>query len=313
VPELVVAGITAAPGTRVTGRLEIEGIEPAHHPGFTVVAGAASGPVVTVTAGIHSGEYNGVEAAIRLARDLRPDEVRGAVIVVPVANPPAFFGLSHNGSPLDGVNLNRVFPGDAHGSATLRLAAAIAREFYSPADAVVDLHGADPMEDLVPFVMVAQGAPPLAEVMARAYGIEILARTASPGSTIQHLASRGIPAILAEAGAFGHLHEAAIILHLDGCRRVLRTLGVLPGDAPPPVTSPWHRIIWVASPATGCFYAAVRAGDRVERGALLGRVGDLDGAVLAEAHAPAAGRIVFVKQAMATRMGNSLFGLAVAL
>lgn len=247
--ERSVAGIAAQPGTRAVGRLSVEGLEPGHHPAFTMIAGAAPGPVVVITAGVHGGEYNGVEAAIRLAQDLRPDTVRGTVIVAPVANPPAFFGLSHNGSPLDGVNLNRAFPGDPHGSPTQRLAAAIAHELYDRADAVVDLHGADPMEDLVPFVMVAEGAPSSAETMARAYGIDILARAATLGSTIQYLASRGVPAILAEAGAFGHLHAAAIALHLDGCRRVMRALDVLPGGAPSPVTSPWQRIIWIASPA----------------------------------------------------------------
>ena len=67
---LEVGALRAAPGTKVTGFLEVPGT-PIAMP-VTVVRGAAPGPVLSVTAGVHGGEYPGIEAAIQTARALDP-------------------------------------------------------------------------------------------------------------------------------------------------------------------------------------------------------------------------------------------------
>jgi len=309
--ELEIGGVTIARAARTAFSLPVPGVDEAHWPIVVAIRGREGEPFVVVTAGVHGGEYNGIEAARRLGRGLRPNAVRGTVVVVPLANAPSFYGRSHNGSPLDRKNLNRVFPGNAYGTATERIAAALAA-VLGRADAVLDLHGADPMEDLHPFTMVPDHAPPQSEALARVFGVRPILRGSSPGSMVDWLAAKGVAAILVEAGAFGHLNEGAVRLHYDGCLRVLRHLGVLRGAKPAPLTRPWERMKWVSSPRTGFFYARVRAGQIVGKGAVLGEVRDAATDIAEKITSPVAGKVLFVKKSMATSSGNSLYGIAVA-
>ena len=62
----------------------------AHHTGETVempvavITGARTGPTFAITAGMHGGEYSAVLAAQRVIQQVRPDELSGRLIVVPV-------------------------------------------------------------------------------------------------------------------------------------------------------------------------------------------------------------------------------------
>ena len=45
-----------------------------------------------MTAGIHGSEYACIAAALELGQSLEPEGLRGRVVVVPIANMPAFLG-----------------------------------------------------------------------------------------------------------------------------------------------------------------------------------------------------------------------------
>jgi predicted deacylase len=86
-----------------------------------LIDGERPGPKVVLTGGVHGGEFIGIGAATRLGALLEPEEVRGQVVICPVANPPAAYLGRSSESPLDRVNLNRIFPGDPGGRPTERL------------------------------------------------------------------------------------------------------------------------------------------------------------------------------------------------
>ena len=96
------------------------------------------GPRVVVLGGVHGDETEGVLAASRLTREVDA-LARGILDVVPVCHEVAFAADSRT-SPLDGGNLARVFPGDAAGSPTERLAHHLTRDVLQGADLLVDLH-----------------------------------------------------------------------------------------------------------------------------------------------------------------------------
>ena len=135
-----------APGARWSGLLAPLRDEappvPCH-----VLQGTAAGPTLLVTAGIHGAEYASIAAAQRLAA-LDPTTLSGRLVVVPIVNTSAYFARSIYLNPLDGKNLNRVFPGRADGSASERLAFWLVRELMTGADASLDLHGGDLIEAL---------------------------------------------------------------------------------------------------------------------------------------------------------------------
>ena len=80
-----------------------------------VVNGSADGPTLALTGGIFATEYCGIEAASRLYRDLKPADVKGRVIIVPVVNMPAFqfrtplVNLASGNNPIDGKSINTLF------------------------------------------------------------------------------------------------------------------------------------------------------------------------------------------------------------
>ena len=112
---LTIGALCAGPGRKTRGSLPADlGTTRVDVP-LILVNGSRPGPRVVITGGVHGGEFIPVDAATRLAGLLEPDDVAGQLVICPVANPPAVYGGRLNISPLDGVNINRVFPGDKDG------------------------------------------------------------------------------------------------------------------------------------------------------------------------------------------------------
>jgi predicted deacylase len=98
------------------------------------------GPTIVAIGGTHGDEYEGPVGLKNLIRELDPMRlVSGRLIVIPVLNVPAFRAACRD-SPLDGQNMNRVFPGDAGGTITQRIARFVTDEVLARADVVIDLH-----------------------------------------------------------------------------------------------------------------------------------------------------------------------------
>jgi len=96
---------------------------------------------IWVEAALHGDEYDGIITVMHLREELKPEELYGNVLLVPILNVSAYEGQA-NGSPVDGVNLNRVFdreqPGD---SFSYKYGEFILGMILGIADYVVDLHG----------------------------------------------------------------------------------------------------------------------------------------------------------------------------
>ncbi len=114
-----------------------------------VVCGRAPGKTVVAIGGTHGDEYEGPVGLKNLISTITADEiVAGRLIVIPVLNVPAFQAAQRH-SPLDGANMNRVFPGDANGTITSRIARFITDEVLERADVVIDLHAAGQAAEIV--------------------------------------------------------------------------------------------------------------------------------------------------------------------
>jgi len=182
----------------------------------TTITGEQPGPVLFVGSGVHGGEYPPIEAVIRLSTMLHPAELSGTVILMPVLNLPAFWNRTMFVCPIDNVNPNRVFPGDAHGSYSEQMTHALLNEFVVHADAYVDLHGGDIPEALVPFSICRGGTDEVdakSKELATAFGLPYLLTVSRPiqqakgSSSYVAAAERGIPAVLAEAGGVGQRQQ----------------------------------------------------------------------------------------------------------
>jgi predicted deacylase len=311
-----------APGEKATGEFTFEA-DPElarHRWPYFAIAGTRSGPTFLVTAGIHAAEYTGIEAAIRLGRRLGPATVRGTLVVIPLLNRPGFYERSVYVNPVDGQNMNRMFPGDPAGSWSERFAHHFLEGVVVRCDALVDLHAGDMIEDLEPFVIWRETGDAALDARTRrmvdAYGtrwaVRALPSGERPGLLYAAAAERGVAAMIAESGRCGLVEEAAVARHVRGVLNVLRAAGALAGR-PRHVARPrvLDRFDWVRSPAEGIFHVSVRVGQRVRRGQALGELVDLLGAPLTVIRAPAAGVVLFLVTSPAIRADGLLLGIGV--
>ena len=266
--------------------------------------GNVDGPTLVVTGGVHAAEYASIAAALDLGRSLEPRDLRGRVIVVPVMNMPAFTARSIYVCPLDGRNLNRMFPGDARGTASEQIADWVFRNVISQADYYVDLHGGDLIEALVPFTIFFRSGnervDQMSLEMAKVFGIHFLVCSETPGSTFCAASRAGVPSILAESGGQGIWTPEDVAWHTNGLNRLMRQFEMLPGGAPEPLaTTLLERFLWLRSEHAGFWCPAVAVNDAVKAGQDLGCVKDCEGRVLQTAVSPADGVVLFIVTSLA--------------
>jgi len=280
------------------------------------VSGAKPGPTLFVNGGLHGAEYPAIETVIRLGNTLDPREISGTVILMPVLNMPAFRNRTPFVCPVDNVNPNRVFPGDPNGSYSEQMVHALVTEFIAHADAYIDLHGGDIPEDLVPFVICRGGSDPVdvkSKEMAMAFGLPYVLTVSKPvqvakgSSSYVGAADRGVPAILAEAGAVGQLQRDAVEVLVNGVLNVMRHLGMMAPTAKRQIPSTKHQgnsksqasmmltsFEWVYSKHAGMWYSRVAAGNLIEKGQEIGAIGSLFGETLETIIAPVSGTVLFL-------------------
>lgn len=299
--------LDAAAGTRVSGYLEVpDGIDAGTRIPVTVIRGVGNGPVLALIAGTHGYEYPPISALQRLRTSVDPSALAGTVIMVHVANPPSFFGRTIYTSPVDGKNLNRVYPGDPAGTVSQRIAHAITTLVIERADYLVDMHGGDGNEALRPYVYLPvtgdEALDARSRGMALAFGLDHIVldpgRVADPSASVytdQTAISRGIPAITTETGQLGSNDPAWVTLAEQGVVNLMRHLQMLPGAERENRGVVWlEDYLVIRSPATGVFQATVRDGYAVSEGTLIGELRDLFGDTQAQIRAPFDGVVNYV-------------------
>lgn len=313
-------GTTAAAGATVSGALQV-----AARPGdqgttvpFTVINGTAGGPVLALVAGTHGMEYVPIIALQRMRTAIDPKTLRGTIIMVHVANMPSFLGRTIYYSPIDGKNLNRVFPGKPDGTISERIADTITREVISRATHVVDLHCGDGNEALRAYsYWVTTGDPKVAEAgraMAIAFGLDRIVvdreRPTDPAAS-SYLSNTGItrgkPGLTTETGELGKVTEEHVGLVEKGVAGLLRHLGMR-ADGPPAAGSPVfiNQNVVLRAGVTGIYYPEVRPGQSVSKGTLIGRITDFHGRTLEEVRAPFDGEMLYVVSTPPVNKGEPL-------
>lgn len=305
---MTIGTVIAAPGSVASGALEV-----APHGGdhgtsipFTIVHGASAGPVLALVAGVHGMEYVPIVALQRMRTTIDPASLRGTVVMVHVANMPSFLGRTIYYSPVDGKNLNRVFPGKTDGTLSERIADRLTREIIGRATHVIDLHGGDGNESLRPYAYwITTGDPVVAgasRAMALAFGLDHIVVDqerpvdATASVYLSNTAiTRGKPAITTETGGLAQVADEAIAWVEHGVAGVLRHLAMR-AEGPPPVAAPiWIRRDQVLrAGATGIFHPDVACGQTVAEGAAIGRITDFHGRTLQALVAPLEGEVLYV-------------------
>jgi uncharacterized protein len=311
---LKVGALSAGRGEKCFGVSEFRVAGQPYKLAMWLINGKADGPTLVVTAGVHAAEYASIAAALDLGRSLQSENLRGRVIVVPVMNMPAFTARSIYICPLDGKNLNRVFPGDAQGTASQQIADWVFRNVIREADYYVDLHGGDLVEALVPFtIFFRSGNDRVDQIsleMAKAFGIRYLVSSETPGSTFCAASRAAIPSILAESGGQGIWTPDDVARHTNGLNRLMRHLGMILGGVPEPAPfTLLERFLWLRSEHTGFWYPSVAVNETVRAGQHLGDVTNCEGRALQTAVSPADGVVLFIVSSLAINETDPLLAV----
>jgi predicted deacylase len=274
------------------------------------------GPRMVVLGGVHGDETEGAAAALRLAHD-PPALSRGVLDIVPVCHEAAFDADSRT-SPVDGLNLARVFPGDPEGSATGSLAHHLNVEVLQGADFLIDLHTSGThydMPSLAGYGGQRPGTGSVTERAAIAFGARFVWRhpRRSQGRTLS-MVEHGM---YVESPGFGPTDLDGVTAYVDGVLRILESLSMLAAPAPPR-RSDGIRVTgggdldrdMLQVSHRGLFLPAVRAGDRVAPGRLLGSVQAFTGGTLEELTAPIDGYVMALKRRSPVHPGDLVLNLA---
>lgn len=298
---------------KLTGYLEFPTIEE-KLPAF-LLNGNEDGPTVLVLAGIHGCEYTSIDAALKLGMDLSASELKGKVAVLPIANPASFYARSIYVHPRDGKNLNRMFPGKENGTDAERLAYWLNETAFKQVDYVIDLHGGDMIEALVPFtiyhVTENQEVVNKSKEMASLYEIQYVVGSSGqvPGSTYGAAAEQGTPAIIAEAGQQGILSETDSVLLQEGTKNILRSLGVLEGEVVHSNSQYLSVFDWYRAEQKGLWYPSVNIGEDVKKGDKLGEITDEFGDVLKTYYSDTNGTVLFLVTSLAINDNDPLLAV----
>jgi predicted deacylase len=308
---LQVGKLLAPENSRVAGKVQLDlQVAEVELPIF-LVNGRQQGPTLVVTAGVHGAEYAGIAAALQVGRELLADELRGQVIVVPVVNTAAFWSRLVYVSPLDGKNLNRVFPGSREGTPSEVLAHWVFEHVIRQADYYIDLHGGDLIEALNPYTNYYRtGTEEVTKnslQLARVFGIPMIKGSDMKGSACASAAEAGIPSILAESGGQGIWTAQDVARHVNGIGRLMLHLQMLEGGEPDPVPiTVLSQSTTLRSGCDGFWYPAAKVGDIVSRGEHLGQVTDFAGNVLQLVTSPMDGSVLYVVSSLAIHRAEPL-------
>jgi uncharacterized protein len=278
------------PGEKTTGHLQVcsdtDG-SPIQIP-ILVAAGEAAGPVVWVQGGIHGDEFGGSASIVRFFQELDLNQLNGTFVGVPVVNLPSY-KARYRTSPIDGANLNRIFPGDPKGTYSQRLAHALIETVFETADYVLDLHSGGIGLHVDYFLICRQGDNEAAKKsmwLAERMGAEVIWQVGGEGSTggvgTDHLTKMGIPAVTIEVGG-GNFSEKHEQLFKQSIQNAFKALNLLPGEAPiQREYMVYQHGEFIFAGQGGLFVPACKVGSVIHKGDLIGSIINLYGDVTEE-------------------------------
>jgi predicted deacylase len=304
-------GLETAPGTSLRRRVPVgtyaDGL-PVELP-VALVRGTRPGPTLYLQAGLHGDEMTGIDICRRVLRDLDPTALSGAVVCVPLANPPAHRTRTRGWATEERgpIDANRVFPGSAGGLMTERLVHTLFSEFVAHADLTLDLHSALEGCTIAPFVYIdpdddENGTLGLREGAGKAFGTPYLyykgrGQKLGTSDMTRSLRGQAEPAgrasLSAEMGESTRVTRDFVPIGVRGVHNVMRYLGIEPGDVEPAGPQRAFRTITLVHAGEGgALRWLVDLTDEVRAGQDIAEVVDVFGETVERLAAPADGFIL---------------------
>jgi predicted deacylase len=238
-----------------------------------VLHGSRQGPQLCAVAGTHGDELNGVEIVRHATDQIRPDQLAGTFIGVPIVN---IHGFRRGSRYLpDRRDLNRYFPGNHEGSLASRMAARLFDKVIRYCDVVVDFHtGSFKRKNLVQIRVDFTHERALE--LARSFGSGLILHSSGPAGSLRRAAmDAGIIALLYEAGQPARFESEEIAQGIAGLHNLMAALDMLETTTTVQKEQLEFRDSrWVRADAGGIFLTDQKLGDTIWLGDILGTITD---------------------------------------
>lgn len=281
---------------------------------------------VVAFGGTHGNEWEGPVAIKRLCQDLDAAELAGRVILMPQLSESAC-KANQRFSPLDGVNMNRAFPGTPRGTISYRIADFVKTHVFPHVRVVLDIHSGG-NEGVFPHVVSYH---PVADPQQRAEMatvarlfdtpfVMIYSSQMASGLLTDEAEAEGKITIGSEFGFAESVNRQGTRHAYEGIKNVLRHYGLLnepivPIDedrkAPTRFIQAANLDNYVPAPRDGIWESLVAPGDDVRAGQIIGRMHDFSDhtSPALDIEAPKDGVILMMHFPAVTRKGYTLFSI----
>lgn len=291
-----------------------------------VITGAKKGPTLGILTTVHGDETFPLMAVRELLDSIHPDDLQGRVAAVPVGNPLAVPAFDRQTPEQHGkTDLHEVFPGNAQGNLTQKMAAAISAYLLDHVDALIDMHCGGMGGRLQSRVdLDAAAASDVHErslKLCRAFGTSFVHSNNLSGTAARYCNSRGTPTVNPEIGGvyLGPEVEARYMAEtVSGLRSVMRELGMLSGTSERKKKQLQFGVKsrFEVNPNFGGYLRSMAdtpaaLGKRVEKGDLLGEMVDIYSLkVVEELRASVSGYLFFSRYSGLVDAGTKAFAIA---
>jgi predicted deacylase len=245
------------------------------------------GPTAVLFGGNHGDEYEGPVTLMNLARELSAEQVRGRIIMVPMLNHPAVVAGTRL-SPIDGVNMNRAFPGRHNDTITGMIAHFVSSRVLPLADLVIDIHSGGSSMHMLPSVNMhrLENTDQMDRMLAaaRAWGapyIFLYRDVAGAGLLPSYAEQMGKVTLGTEMGCKAQYGREMLRITAR-VRNVLHDVGLLtephtdPGVTEPLVVVADDEQDYIMAPASGILEPFFEIGDTIETGQRIGQIHSLE-------------------------------------
>jgi len=306
-----IGNVTVIPGSTATGAIfcaiDVNGA-PVEIP-VAVVHGKFPGPVLAVGAGIHGDEYDSQQAVRNAVAQTNPDTLHGTLVAMPCINTAAFAAATRV-SGIDHLNFNRIFPGDAEGSISMRLATTFIDEVIPRIDAFIDLHTGGNFGDITPLAVVQRGHEDIAMELGMAAGHPVIWKGGAwAGTARSSVLAAGKPAVTLEVGG-GTYRPAVVEAHLGAITNIMRHLGMIDGDSVLRESYEAVNATFARASAGGFYLEKVAPGDFCKAGDVIAEIVDHLGEVRETVIAPEDGLVLWIRRLRTVNPGEEtvIFG-----
>ena len=263
---------------------------------LTVLIGpeVEAGRGLVATGANHGNEYEGPVAIKHLMRDIRIEDVRGRIFLIPVLNPSAFQSGTRESVDDDKVNLNRAFVDGAGVTPALagithRIAAFVRQYIWPRVHVVVDIHSGGRGHQFSPCSSFHEVADPeqarIIENTARWFGTPFVMtyQNETPGLLTSEAERLGKITIGTELGWGESVNPTGVIYAKQGIRAAAIHQGLLTGEIQPighhadgtqKLVAIVDRACFVPAPFAGYYEPLMACGAAVRRGQTVGLLHD---------------------------------------